>query len=277
MTDAHHRAAIAERAARAGGIVARESFRGSLAIETKANKNDVVTAVDRDAQRQVLSTIREEFAGDPFVCEEDVVPPTPDGEDEAVLIDSVPESGPAWIVDPIDGTANYVRGNRTWATSVAAVDDGEAVAAATHLPSLGDTYAVGPDGGTRNGDELAVSDRTDPETFAVVPVGWWDMDERGEFVRLFEALVERFGDARRIGSFQTTLAMVADGSLDATVATMSASAWDTVAGVALIRAAGGTVTDIHGDPWHHDSEGLVASNGHAHEVAVEAGQAALEE
>ena len=67
MTDGHHRAAVAERAARAGGAVARKQFRGDLAVETKANKNDVVTETDRDAQAQVVATVREEFPDDPFL------------------------------------------------------------------------------------------------------------------------------------------------------------------------------------------------------------------
>ena len=276
MTDASHRAAVAERAARAGGVVAREQFRGDLSVESKANKNDLVTETDRDAQRQVVATILEEFPSDRFLCEEDLstrAGPEADYEPEAV--DSIPNSGSVWVIDPIDGTANYVRGMRLWGTAVSAVVDGEPVASVTYLPSYGDLYAVGPESATRDGTELSVSGRTDPETFAVAPVGWWDRDERDEFGRLCSAVGDRFGDIRRLGSFQATLAHVADGALEGLVCTRPMAPWDTLAGVHMVRQAGGTVTDLDGEPWTHDSDAVVASNGEAHEALVAAGNEAL--
>jgi len=73
MPDSLHRAALAERAARAGGVVARNRFREALAVETKSSKNDVVTEVDSDAQSQVVATVREAFPDDRFLCEEELV------------------------------------------------------------------------------------------------------------------------------------------------------------------------------------------------------------
>lgn len=270
MTDANHRAAVAERAARAGGAVAREYFRGELAVETKRNKNDLVTEADEDAQRQVLATIRAEFPDDEFVCEEESLELVgPEADDPgADLVDAVPETGPCWVVDPIDGTANFVRRTRTWATSVAALVDGEPVGAATYLPAMGDLYAAGPESASRDGSDLAVSHRTDPETFATVPVGYWPRERGDEFAALCGAIVEDFGDVRRIGSFQTTLAYVADGGLEAAICTTDAHSWDTIAGAYLVERAGGTVTDLDGEPWTHDADGLVASNGTAHEDVV---------
>lgn len=277
MPDAHHRAALAERAARAGGVVARQAFRGDLAVETKADKNDLVTEADRDAQSQVVATVREEFPNDPFVLEEDVVtlsgPET--GETDPEVLDAVPANGPTWVVDPIDGTANFVRGNRTWATSVTAVEDGDPVGSATYMPAEGDLFAAGPESATRDGATLSVSERTDPETFAVAPVGWWDRDDRTEFADLCGAVVERFGDMRRIGSFQATLAYVADGALEGAVCTNPNHPWDTLAGVHMVRQAGGTVTDADGERWRHDSDSLVASNGEAHEELVAAASETL--
>ena len=278
MPDSLHRAALAERAARAGGVVARNRFRETLAVETKASKNDVVTEVDRDAQTQVVATVREEFPDDRFLCEEELVsrsgPETV--ETEPTPVESVPETGTAWVVDPIDGTTNFVRGLRTWTTSVAAISDGATVGAATYMPSTGDLYASGPETATRDGTSLSVSERTDPETFVVTPVGWWELDDRAEFGRLCTAVVERFGDMRRIGSFQATLAFIAEGALDGAVCPTPTYPWDTLAGVHMVRRAGGRVTDLDGAPWSHDSVGLVASNGEAHDELVAAANAALE-
>ncbi len=268
MPDWVRRAALAERAARAGGAVARQQFRDELAVETKADKNDLVTDADRETQRQVVATIHEAFPDDPFVCEEAATPPGVPS-DAFEMRDAVPASGTAWVVDPIDGTANYVREFQFWATSVATLADGEPVGVATYLPAIGDLYAAGPESVTRDGEPISVSDRTDPETFAVGLLGWWPSTRDEAYATLLGTAGDRFGDLRRLGSMQGTLALVAAGSLDAAFMPARPHPWDAIAGVHLIRQAGGTVTDIHGDPWQHDSQGLVVSNGTAHDAVCD--------
>ena len=256
------RADCALRAAEAGAELATKSFREDVAVETKASKTDVVTQADRDAQQRTVDAIREAFPGEPVIGEEDASP------------DSVPDEGPAWIVDPIDGTANFVRGIPMWTTSVAATMDGEAVAGATVCPASDDTFVLESGTASLNGDALSVSDRTDPEAFVVVPTIWWDLDRRAEYAAVCRGIVERFGDMRRFGSAQFELALCASGAVDGVVTNVEANPWDTVVGVGLIEAAGGTVTDIHGDPWRHDSRGLVASNGAAHDAVLDAARGA---
>ncbi|WP_440005895.1 inositol monophosphatase family protein [Halomicrococcus sp. SG-WS-1] len=265
MTDIDARVELAERAATEGGRVAADGFRTDLDVETKDGKTDVVTEADRAAQRRVVELVREEFPDDAIV-----------GEEEDAL-KAVPEEGDAWVVDPIDGTNNFVRETPLWMTSVAAVRDGEPVAAANVAPALGDAYVAGPDDAARNGDALSVSDRTDPETFAVAPTIWWGFDRRDEYAAAVRSIVSRFGDMRRIGCAQLTLSMVASGALDATVTNVSPNPWDSVAGVHLVRRAGGTVTDVHGDRWTVGSRGLVASNGEAHEAVLAAARDAESE
>ena len=258
--DVADRAAVAEAAARAGAEVAAASFRHDIAVETKADKTDVVTQADRDAQERVIEVVHESFPGEPIVGEE--------GDERK----SIPEAGPAWVVDPIDGTANFVRGIRTWATSVAAVVDGESVAAASILPAEGDEYVADRSTARLNGEPVAVSERTDPETFVVVPTSWWSFERRAEYAAAFKAIVDRFGDARRNGSAQATLAMLASGQIEGVLTNVHTHPWDTVAGVHMVRLAGGTVTDVHGNRWTPDAEGLVASNGTRHNVVLDAAQ-----
>ncbi|RQG97700.1 inositol monophosphatase family protein [Natrarchaeobius chitinivorans] len=252
------RADVAVRAAQAGAEIAADSFRSDLDVELKDGKTDVVTQADKDAQEAVIDGIRETFPTDPIVGEEN------DARKR------VPDDGPAWIVDPIDGTNNYVRGNRAFGTAVAAVVDGEPVAAGTVCPALSDTYRFGPEGAFLNGDPLSVSDRTDPEAATVCPTFWWGFDERDQYAAMTRALVTRFGDMRRYGCAQLVLAMVASGALDGVVTNLRANPWDTVGGVGLIREAGGLVTDLEGERWRHDSVGLVASNGGIHDELLEA-------
>jgi myo-inositol-1(or 4)-monophosphatase len=259
--DANERADLAERAARAGGAVAEGFFRRNVAVETKGGKTDVVTRADHDAQRQVVAAIRTEYPEDAVVGE------------EADELKRVPDAGPAWIIDPIDGTNNFVRDVPLWATSVAAVEDGEAVAAANVLPVLGDTYTADADGAYLDGDRISVSDETDPDAMAVCPTIWWPADRREEYAAACREAVKRFGDLRRHGSAQAVLSMVAAGQLDGAFTNVDANPWDTVAGALLVERAGGTVTDIDGQPWRHDARGLVASNGEAHEELLAAARA----
>jgi myo-inositol-1(or 4)-monophosphatase len=256
MTD--ERATVAVEAAEAGAAVAHAAFRGDLTVETKSGDTDVVTAADREAQAAVVERIRESFPDDAVV-----------GEEEGAA-STVPDGGVAWVIDPIDGTNNFVRGIRQYATSVAVVRDGDPVAAANVLPSLGDAYVAGGETTRRNGEVVGVSERTDPARSVVAPTIWWDFDRREEYGRAATAIVERFADMRRIGCAQAALSLVADGAVEGVITNVDAHPWDTIAGVHLVRQAGGRVTDLRGDRWRHDATGLVATNGQVHDAALDA-------
>ncbi|MWG36731.1 inositol monophosphatase family protein [Halomarina oriensis] len=272
--DTSVRLAVAERAARAGAAVADDRFRDGIDVETKDGKTDVVTEADRRTQRRVVEVVRETFPDDAIVGEEDEE------------LKQVPESGPVWIIDPIDGTNNFVRDSRIWATSVAAVVDGEAVAAVNVFPALGDTYVAGPGerreqgagsasdrdatGVTRNGHPVTVNDQSDPEQCAVVPTIWWEFDARDEYAAACEAIVTRFGDMRRYGCAQAALSLLAGGSVDGVLTNVDPNPWDSVAGAFMVEQAGGTVTGLDGEPWRHDSPGLVASSGACHDAVLAA-------
>lgn len=256
--------AVAEAAATAGAEVAIGGFRTQMDVETKGEKTDVVTAFDRDAQRAVIDVIRESDAAVAIVGEE---------EDE---LKAIPDSGPCWVIDPIDGTNNFVRGVPIWATSVAAVVDGEAVAAANVLPALDDVYVSDGTETTLNGEPVTVSETTDPEAFTVAPTLRWSRSAADRLGAVCAEIVADFGDLRRFGSAQVTLSMIAAGQIEAAVSAVESHPWDTVAGVAMVRAAGGTVTDVHGNRWTPDATGLVASNGTAHDALVETAQTGLE-
>lgn len=255
MTD---RRAVARRAAEDGAAVAIDRFEHDVAVTTKTTTMDYVTDADVAAQEAIVETIRESCPEDAIVGEEGDASKT------------IPETGDAWIVDPIDGTTNFVHGFKTWASAVAAVRDGDPVGAAIAMPAHGDTYVAG-ETVEKNGSDVAVSDRTDPETFVVAPILRYtaDDDDRERFTRLTDALIHELGDVRRLGCAQATLAMVAAGAIDATIGPFEPTAWDTVAGAYMVELAGGTVTDLSGEPWSPDSNGIVASNGRAHDELLE--------
>jgi myo-inositol-1(or 4)-monophosphatase len=270
MADPSHasddRATVAERAARTGGERAIETFRTDVPAETKTGKTDLVTRADRDTQETIVETIERTFPDDPIVGEE--------GDE----LKNVPESGPAWVIDPIDGTNNYVRGTRLWATSVAATMDGEPVAAANVMPALGDAYLADGERARRNGAVLSVSDRSDPKAAIVALTAWAGSRRPAVYTDLWGELVDRFGDTRRYGSAQATLSYVASGGLEAVVTNTDPNPWDTLAGVYMIRRADGWVTNLDGDRWQ-GTGGFVASNGEGeiHESALEAAQVIRED
>lgn len=253
-------------AARAGATRALSGFRTDIAAEQKGGDNvDSVTAADRAAQRVVRERLAAAYPDEPVVGEEGDAP------------DHLPASGSAWVVDPIDGTVNFVGGRRVWATSVARVVDGEPVAAATVAPALGDAYVADRTNAWRepagvddesDRDLLAVDDETAPNRFLVNPLFGPGEEDRERLAAVAPTLVTAFGDLRRVGCAQLALASVAAGAFHVTVSTVELNDWDTVAGVHLIRCAGGRVTDIYGERWEPGATGLVASNDTAHDQVV---------
>ncbi len=249
---------VAKECAAAGAEVAETAFRTDIPVEFKESKTDVVTQADHEAQQVIIDSIKETFPDDTIVGEEG---------DTAEMVAS---TGRTWIIDPIDGTNNFIRGNRRWATSVACVQDGDPIVAVNELPALQDRFVATSDGVYRNGNPVAVSQRSDPETFQVAPAIWWPFDERDEYAVATREIVNRFGDLRRPGSAQAELSMLAAGSIEGLITNVETNPWDTVGGAAMVEWAGGTVTDLNGNPWHSDCRGIVASNGTAHDTLLEA-------
>ena len=260
--DASTRLTLADEAARTGGELARGGFRGELTVESKENAMDSVTEFDREVQRRIAGMLREEDPDATIVGEEDL----PDVETRT----TVPESGDAWIVDPIDGTNNFVVGNRVWGVAVSAVEDGDCVAAVNEFPSMGDSYAAGAGETTRNGEPCSVTDRADPETFTINPIFGLSPHHRRKLSEYVDVIADEFGDSRRFGSSQFALSSVAAGELDAAVSGVRLAPWDTVGGVHLVRQAGGKVTDLDGERWTPTASGIIASNGEAHDELVAA-------
>lgn len=256
---------VAVESARSGATQALSLFRDKLTVEQKTNKTDLVTEADRKTQQVIIEELTEQMPTATIIAEEQ------SGTED------IPESGPAWVIDPIDGTNNYVRGNRLWTTSLAYLEDAVPRVAVTIAPALGDEYVGTNPPNERaqaklNGEPITVSSQDDSEQLPVSPLIWWSFDRRDEYAALTEGILRRFADIRRVGSAQLTLARVAAGDLGGAITNITAPPWDTVAGVSLVTWAGGTATDIHAAPWHPTSDGLVVSNGAVHDELLAVGQ-----
>jgi myo-inositol-1(or 4)-monophosphatase len=248
---------LAERAARAGAEVATARFRTDFDVREKGGAMDPVTVADTETQDRIVEVLREAGAEASIVGEE--------GDASKTL----PGTGRAWVIDPIDGTNNFARASHPWAVCVAAAEDREPIGGATVLPAFGETYVAGAEGATRDGAALSVSAREDPGELIVAPVFGLKDRDRAQYRAVTGGILESFGDVRQTGSGQTTLALVAGGGVDAAVSTVPMAPWNTLVGVSLVRGAGGRVTDMDGERWRPDCESLVATNGACHDAVRE--------
>lgn len=257
---------IAAAAATAGAAFARGNFGTELELGNKGTTGesmgpaDVVTETDRETQRRVVEVLTELDPEATIVGE----------ENDAVK--TVPETGRAWVIDPIDGTFNFVRGLHYWTTSVAATTSGEPVAACSVLPALDRTYTASDTDAFLNGDPISVSERAGGKSTTVALTIPPSYGERSVYREGVGTLFDRFGTTVRLCSAQATFALVARGALDGAVTPQRPNPWDSLAGAQLIRQAGGVVTDLDGDRWTTTSDSMVASNGRIHEELLESAQ-----
>jgi myo-inositol-1(or 4)-monophosphatase len=248
---------LAERAARAGGEVAMAHFRTDFDIREKGGKMDPVTVADTETQDRIVGMLRDAGVTAPIVGE------------EGDALKALPTEGRAWVIDPIDGTNNFVRGTHTWGVCVAVAEDGEPIGGATALPAFGETYVAGAEGATRDGAAISVSERHDPGELLVSPVFGLKDRDRTQYRQVTAAILDSCGDVRGTGSGQATLALVASGGVDAAVSALSLAPWDTLVGVSLVRGAGGRVTDLEGERWRPEADSLIATNGVCHDAILD--------
>jgi myo-inositol-1(or 4)-monophosphatase len=173
-----------------------------------------------------------------------------------------------WLVDPLDGTANFLHGLPAVGVSVALVEDGEPVVGVVHAPLLGDTYiATRGQGATRNGERLAVSTR---EPHEAIPATGFPFRRKDRVQPYLEVFNEAFGvveDLRRVGAASLDLAWTAAGVFDGFFE-LALGPWDVAAGGLLIEEAGGVVTDwAGGDDWLRGD--ILAGSPAVHEELLE--------
>jgi myo-inositol-1(or 4)-monophosphatase len=227
----------------------------SLRVEPKG-EGDLVTDVDRACEVEVVNLIRSAHPTHAVLAEE--------GTGARV------EVGPLWILDPLDGTKNYVHGLPRYGCSLALMWDGIALLGAVHNPALDELFvAERGQGATLNGASLRVSTTADLPSALVGSA----LTVRRRFVvRHFarlERLVESSQGVRVGGCASLDLCDVARGRLDAYLEE-GLDPWDTAAGALIVREASGMVTDFQGEP--HDPFGAetLASNGILGAALVEA-------
>jgi myo-inositol-1(or 4)-monophosphatase len=223
--------------------------RDVLTVEEKGGPGDLVSQADRDAEQAIRSSLRALRPADAWLGEESGHAPG--------------RSGICWVVDPIDGTTEYIYGRAGWAVSVAAVreHDRRVLAGIVVEPALHRFTEARLGGGTWcSGRRLRCRTPTDLAR-ALIEVNLGAGDQRRRAGRLMDELVPHVRDIRDGGSAASALAAVAGGRVDAYWGP-GLHEWDAAAGLLLVNEAGGLTGDLGGDSegaWPSDGDVLAAN------------------
>lgn len=228
-------------------VIGRYSRPGELAWEVKAPA-DFVSRVDREAETAIAGVVASRHDGAMIVGEEHT--PT------AAVGDAL-----AFIVDPLDGTTNFLHGFPHYAVSIAAVNGGEILAGCVLNVPTGELFtAVAGGGARRNGEPIRVSTLEDPARALIgtgIPFRHRDLID--PYIRQLPAIMRAAAGVRRAGTASLDLADVACGRFDA-FWELRLAPWDFAAGLLLIREAGGIITALDGSPVPLTTSGIVAGN-----------------
>jgi myo-inositol-1(or 4)-monophosphatase len=245
---------LAERAAVRAGDYVRSAMRPAVSTWTEKSQHDFATEVDRAAEGLITETLTRDEPDSVIVGEE----LSPQGALKGQLV---------WIVDPLDGTTNFLHGYPQYSVSIAALADGKLVAGVVHDICRKRTYTAARGGGAyEDGARMGVSAVTEPR-LALVGTGFpfKALQLLQQYLSQFAAVIGATSGIRRAGSAALDLADVAAGRLDA-FWELHLSSWDVAAGALLVREAGGVIT-------RPDGSADVLSGGQ--NGAVVAGNAAL--
>ncbi len=233
---------LAERVARAAGEGLLARFRRpAQGVELKSSSADLVSEADREAERAIGDTLRAERPDDGIIGEE--------GAHESAA------SGRRWIVDPLDGTTNYLHGLAAWAVSVALEDEHGLVAGVVHDPVGAETFTAGRGLGAHlDGHPIEVRTTASLEE-ALLATGFaYDAETRATQAEAFGGVLTQVRDVRRAGAAALDLAWVAAGRLDG-YWERGGKVWDWAAGRLIVAEAGGALEYLDGEP-----DGLMAAN-----------------
>ena len=234
MSDHDDLLRLARSTATAAGALLLERFRGvATGVDSKSSATDPVSDADRDAESLILRALHAAVPGDAVLAEE--------GADHAG------SSGRRWIIDPLDGTVNYLYGIAQWAVSIACEDADGLLIGVVHDPVAGETFhAARGQGAYCDERRLRVTTGV-PLAQALVGTGFsYRAEERAEQARTVARVLPCVRDLRRAGSAALDLAAVAAGRLDCFFE-RGLQPWDLAAGELIVREAGGLVEHLAAD------------------------------
>lgn len=240
---------IAVRAARKAGNLIAKSYETPDAVEaSQKGSNDFVTNVDRDAEHLIIETIRKSYPQHTIISEEcgELL-----GEDHEIQ----------WVIDPLDGTTNFIKRLPHFSVSIAVRIKGRTEVAVVYDPMRNELYtATRGQGAQLNGYRLRTGQAKDLNgTILATGFPFKVKHHAATYIKMVDKLFTQCADFRRTGSAALDLAYVAAGRVDGFFE-IGLKPWDFAAGELLVREAGGLVTDFAGGHGYLASGNVVAGN-----------------
>ena len=234
---------LAQRAARAAGEVLLGYYgREPEGLDSKSSDTDMVSDADREAERAIRELLEAERPQDGMLAEESS--------------ESHGDSGRRWIVDPLDGTINFLYGFPAWAVSIALEDPEGLAVGVVHSPVHGETFCAVRGEGAHLGERSLRVRESGGLGRAMVSTGFsYEAQRRADQAEVVGRLLPLVRDIRRAGAAALDLAWVAAGRVDAFYE-RGLNAWDLAAGQLLVEEAGGVLLALKGSP-----AGVIAASG----------------
>lgn len=206
--------------------------RAQLVIESKSSLQDIVSEADREIERQIRAEVARDFPDDGFLGEE--------------FGDTPGTSGYTWVIDPIDGTSPYLHGMPSWCVAICVLEAGEPVIGVISVPAQNEDFSALAGGGAfLNGAPLTISPEVTVRN-AVTGVGASQHSEPGRTAEIVRELTAMGGVLYNNGSGALMLVYVAAGRL-AGIVSEYMNAWDCLAGLLIVREAGGRTAKFRAD------------------------------
>lgn len=259
---------MAVRLAREAGAILLKHYHSPFLVEHKVNalqESEEVTAADREANELIVTELAAEFSDDGILAEEST------DTDERLTKDRV------WLIDPMDGTKNFVQRDGDFAVQIGLAVAGEPVVGVVYQPVRDLLYRAARDQGSwreagdSSAERLSVSNLANPNEMVLA-------SSRSHRSPRMERVVESFGfkDETRRGSVGVKIGLIAEREADLYLhLSPSTKQWDTCAPEIVLTEAGGRLTDLFGQPLRYNApridnrNGVVATNGVAHDLVIE--------
>lgn len=247
---------IAIQAAKEAGQMLLTFFRDpeSNHVRRKAD-GSLVSDADMKSNELIIATLQKAFPDYHILSEE---------SHDKQLTDA-----PTFVIDPIDGTKNFVYGMPLFGVMIAFADKGETLAGIMYDPVMDELFvAEKGKGATANGKPIHVSER-ELDAPGILFAGRGSAEKDPRHAKIMFELEQETPYFRRFGSAITMLSAVACGRADAVILTGSAKPWDVLPGALIVQEAGGMITDYCGKEWKSADQDMVATNGKLHHNIIE--------
>ncbi|BAC13378.1 inositol monophosphatase family protein [Oceanobacillus iheyensis] len=258
----HHRDTVYQDAKKwvyEAGKIIKEQMNNPLNIETKSNANDLVTILDKQTEKFFVEKIKDKYPDHQIIGEEGY------GDQPKEL------DGTIWVIDPIDGTMNFVHQKKFFAISVGILHNGVGEIGLIYDVMNDTLYHVKKgEGAFRDSQQLPLLSRNKQLNEAIVGMNYfWLCENRLVDYQVMQGFIRTVRGARTYGSAALELAYIADGTLDGYLS-MRLSPWDVAAGIILLQEVGGIVSNIDGNEWDPlKKSSILASNPALHKTILD--------